>query len=411
MGTPNGRSASFTALAMAAGGTDGAAFAAALLAEAGVGRGRLHMLDPQRRRLGSAGQRIVGKRRGAGLAGVVKRHLLQKCRADALGDAADDLAIDDHRVHQHPAVLAHGVVQGADLAGLGIDADGLPPVLDPADGTAEAPGQEAGDHLPGQAEAPGQAGADDVRHLRAAVQDKLAHAPVPMRDQAAAPDGRHVLPGGAQGAADGDGGTVAGRGRAEVHAGFQEHVAAPVRVELRRARLAPGQHVGHCGQFLQVQHDLLGQVLRRGAGGGDADGDGLADMAHPVGCERVLRRGLEAQQGGVGDDCSHAGQVGCGEHLIFRPGRLADAEKPRMGQRAAHEGEVLHAGEAQVGDELALAAQVAAVLDAGDRGADALCDDGCRRGGVVHVQFISMLTTLAASGVCGRYLDLGFHSR
>jgi hypothetical protein len=151
------------------------------------------------------------------------------------------------------------------LLAVGVAGQALPPVLDPADGVAEAPGQEAGDHLLRQqdvlvaeaaahvgrhdahgllmqAEAAGQAGADNVRHLRAAVQHELAHAPVPVRDQAAALDGRRVLPGSAERAADGDGRAVAGLGRAEVHPGFQERVVAPMRVKLRRARLAPGQH-------------------------------------------------------------------------------------------------------------------------------------------------------------------------
>lgn len=61
-----------------------------------------------------------------------------------------------------------------------------------------------------------------------------------------------------------------------------------------------------------------------------------------------------------------------------RAGRLADGADARVGQRAAYEGEVLHARQAQVGDELALAAQVAVVLHAGDGGANSFCNGVCR---------------------------------
>ena len=76
------------------------------------------MLDPQRRHLRCARQRIVCQRRRARLPGGVERHLLIQRGADALGDAARHLAVHDHRVHQRAAVLAYGIIQDADLAGL-----------------------------------------------------------------------------------------------------------------------------------------------------------------------------------------------------------------------------------------------------------------------------------------------------
>ena len=125
---------------------DGAAFADALLAEARVGRGRLHVQDADVRHLGRAGQQVVGERGGERLALRVEAHLLVERGADALRRAAADLAVDDHRVDQHAAVLDHDVVEDLDLAGLGIDGDdgGVRRV---AEGAGVALGLVAGGHL------------------------------------------------------------------------------------------------------------------------------------------------------------------------------------------------------------------------------------------------------------------------
>ena len=102
---------------------DGAALADALLAEARVGRRRLHVQDADLRHLGGAGQQVVGERGGQRLGLRVEAHLLVERRADALRRAAPDLAVDDHRVDQRAAVLDHDVVEDLELAGLGIDGD------------------------------------------------------------------------------------------------------------------------------------------------------------------------------------------------------------------------------------------------------------------------------------------------
>ena len=87
--------------------------------------------------------------------------------------------------------------------------------------------------------------------------------------------------------------------------------------------------------------------------------------------------------------------------MVILKKRIADSADPRMGQRATYEGEVLHAWKAQVGDELALAAQVAVVLHPENGGADALRDAACRWMRMIHARFISMLTILPASGFHG----------
>jgi len=90
-------------------------------------------------------------------------------------------------------------------------------------------------------------------------------------------------------------------------------------------------------------------------------------MPHLALRQHRLRGGLEARQAGVGDDRQHAVQVVDGEHLRLVPRRLAHRQNARMGKRAADEGEVAHARKPDVGDELALAAQIAVVLAAEHR--------------------------------------------
>ena len=105
---------------------DGAAFADALDAELRIGRGGLHVDDARRRRLGRAGQKIVGEGRGLRLTGGVEQHFLIERGADALREAAKDLAVDDQRIDQHAAVLDDDIVENLDLAEIGIDGDRRP---------------------------------------------------------------------------------------------------------------------------------------------------------------------------------------------------------------------------------------------------------------------------------------------
>ena len=58
-----------------------------------------------------------------GLPSLVVAHLLEQRLRRALGDAAVDLALEQHRVEHRAGVVARDVAQVADLAGLGVDLD------------------------------------------------------------------------------------------------------------------------------------------------------------------------------------------------------------------------------------------------------------------------------------------------
>ena len=285
---------------------------------------------------------------------------------------------------------------------IGSAGQALAPVLDPADRVAQMAREVAGDDFlrhqhaliaePAadigrhhadrflrQAEAFREAGADDMRHLRRGMEHDLLQPAVPFGDQPAALDRRHMLAGRAQAAAYDDRRAVADGVLADIGAAFEEDIVAPMVVQQRRARRAPGQHVADGREFLVTDFDQLRQILRRRAGGGDADGDRLADMAHAVGGEDGLGGGFEAGQGGDGGDRLHDGQIGRGEHGVLEPGGFADGVDAGMAERAADEGEVLHAGEADIGDELAAPAQIAVILLAQDGAANAFA-----RGRAVH---------------------------
>jgi hypothetical protein len=73
---------------------------------------------------GTSSEPAVGERGAERLAGVAVGHLLVERGADALRHAADDLAVDDHRVEQQSAVLDHHVVEDVDRAGVGVDRRG-----------------------------------------------------------------------------------------------------------------------------------------------------------------------------------------------------------------------------------------------------------------------------------------------
>ena len=78
--------------------------------------------------------------------------------------------------------------------------------------------------------------------------------------------------------------------------GGQEHVVAPGLVQQRRAWRAAGEHVGNRWQLLEIDLDALGDVLGLGTAGGDAHRHRLADMAHAIHGQRMLRGRLEAGQ-------------------------------------------------------------------------------------------------------------------
>ncbi len=67
------------------------------------------------------GQHVVGERGGERLSLRVVGHLFVERGSDALRRAAEHLAVDDHGVHQHAAVLDDDVVENLDFARFGID--------------------------------------------------------------------------------------------------------------------------------------------------------------------------------------------------------------------------------------------------------------------------------------------------
>ncbi len=98
------------------GGRDDAALAHALDAE-GVDRGgEVHVDDLERRHLVGARQGIVHQRAGEELPRVVVDQRLAQRAAEALGDAAVELAFHDHRVDGPPAVVHGGQLEQPDAA-------------------------------------------------------------------------------------------------------------------------------------------------------------------------------------------------------------------------------------------------------------------------------------------------------
>ena len=118
---PSGASASLIALTIAAGGPIAPLSPMPFWPKVVQGLERLHVVEPHVGHLGRAGQQVVGEGRGQRLARVVVRHLLVERGADALRQAAQHLAVDDHRVHQLAAILDDQVVLEHDGAGLGVD--------------------------------------------------------------------------------------------------------------------------------------------------------------------------------------------------------------------------------------------------------------------------------------------------
>ena len=211
----------------------------------------------------------------------------------------------------------------------------------------------------------------DVRHLAGGPDDQHVLAPVPPRDHRPPLEGRHALPGGAEGAGDGDRRLVAQR--TEVRAGhrFEEHVVPPFVVEEGGGGVAGLARIVHGRQLLEVEPHRLREVLGRRPVVGHAGGEDLPHVPHPLRGEDRLARALEPGEGGGGEDGRDALEVHGGEHLALATGRFRHAAHPGVGKRAPHERHVAGAGEPEVGDELPLAVEMTRVLDPFDARADA----------------------------------------
>ena len=121
--TPNGASASSMALHKRRRRHDHPALADAAEVDVRIERHRLEMVDLDARDLGRGGQQVVHERAGEELRLVVVRRPLEQHRADALGDAAAHLALDDGGVDQRAAVLDDDVALDRHLTGLDVDLD------------------------------------------------------------------------------------------------------------------------------------------------------------------------------------------------------------------------------------------------------------------------------------------------
>ena len=121
--TPNGESASLIALTTAAGApiAPPSPSPLACVIEACVQVSQ--MMDLDRRHLVRRRRQVVGERRGEDVAGVVVDDLFEQRVADALRDAALNLAVDDHRIDQPPGILRHQEFFDPHPAGLGVDLD------------------------------------------------------------------------------------------------------------------------------------------------------------------------------------------------------------------------------------------------------------------------------------------------
>ena len=78
------------------------------------------MEDAHGRYLGRPRQQVVRERRCERLAVLIVRAFLIHRGADALRRAAERLAVDDHGIHQRPAILDDHVVEDLDASKLGI---------------------------------------------------------------------------------------------------------------------------------------------------------------------------------------------------------------------------------------------------------------------------------------------------
>src|SRR3954471_9559657 len=203
------------------------------------------------------------------------------------------------------------------------------------------------------------------------MDDDLVEAVVEMDYGAATLDRRHALPACGKGPGHLDRRVEGGR---DVHVdeGFEEDVVAPMLVDEGGARLARGQHVVDGRQLLEVEDDRGRDVLRLGPGRGEAEGDELAYLPELAGRQNRLLPDLEAGQARHRPDWLHAVEIGCGEDAIAVGLGHVDRADAGMGERAAHEGDVLQARQPDVADILAPPAHQPVVLLAGQARADAL---------------------------------------
>ncbi len=153
---------------------------------------------------------------------------------------------------------------------------------------------------------------------------------------------------------------------------LQERVVAPVLMKEWRVRQSRCQHIVHSRELLQIDLDARGNILSLGPRPANAHRNELADLPHLLAGEHRLLGRLESRQAGHRDDRLHAGEVRGGERFAAKLVGNVDGAQLCVGERRANEGDVFHARDADIADELAAPAQEAVVLLALNRGAYAL---------------------------------------
>ena len=150
--------------------------------------------------------------------------------------------------------------------------------------------------------------------------------------------------------------------RSAVHAGFEEHVVAPVLVHQRRPGRARRQHVHDRGQLLESSSTAAARssASARVAATHTAIG---SPTWRTLSCASTgWSEGLKPGKSADGDDRLDADEIGGDEHAVFLSCGLTDIQNSCVRQRTAHERHFQHAGERDVADELAPAAHVTVVF-------------------------------------------------
>ena len=217
----------------------------------------------------------------------------------------------------------------------------------------------------------GDRGPDHVRHLRRGIDHELVGARVPVRQHGLAFERVHHLARQAVAAPHHDRRGGGDLGDALVERRLQKQIVLPRFVHERGRCVASRDRIDDGGERLELELYPAGQILALGTRRGHAHRDGFADEAHLPARQRRILGGLEAGQAELGLDRADIEVFG-DEDRRLRALRLADGQDAGVGERAAQEGNLLQAGQLDVVNVAADAAQEAGVLLAQDARTDAL---------------------------------------
>ena len=133
---------------------------------------------------------------------------------------------------------------------------------------------------------------------------------------------------------------------------------------------ASPRRIDDCGQFVAFNRYALGEIFGASARRRDAGGDRLSDVAHFSGCERGIGRLPERIELRARFEHVQRFEIVDRVDVVLGAGRLADVAQAAMRNLAAHEGDVLHAGQPHIGDEHRFAGEMPRVFLAQETGAD-----------------------------------------